>query len=158
MDTIELTWEEKVCCYFFREICDWLSVRVYWDAVHRRFVVKNYRVSPESIVKYFWEENWNRELYWSLLDIYVELLARDYIKDIEWYLKVHHWEEWHSRIQWCKLAKQFLENDNILNMLDGITYDRVYSPKYAYIWINIEDVQRLLKEVTVRDKKYLYVW
>ena len=157
MDTLELTWEEKVCCYFFRDICDWLMVKVFWDTRQKRFVVRNYRVS-DGMEEYFWDGNWSRELYQSLLDIYVELLARDYTKDIEWYLEAHNWEEWHSRLQWCKLAKQFLENGKILNMLDGITYDRVYSPKYAYIWFNLEDVEKLLREVTIRDKKYLYVW
>lgn len=158
MDTIELTWEEKVCCYFFREICDFLSVKVFWDARQKKFIVRNYRVSPGSMEEYFWEENWSREFYQSLLDIYVELLARNYTRDIERYLEAHDWEEWHSRLQWCKVAKQFLENDNILNMLDGITYDRAFSIKNAYIWFNLEDVEKLLREVTVRDKKYLYVW
>lgn len=157
MDTIELTWEEKVCCYFFRQICDWLNVKVFWDARQKKFVVRNYRVT-DGMGEYFWEENWSREFYQSLLDVYVSLTDRGYTRAIERYLETHDLEDWDSELQWCKLFKQFLENDNILNMLNRITYDIAFSQKYAYIWFSLEDLERLLKEVTVRDKKYLYVW
>lgn len=157
MDTIELTWEEKVCCYFFREICDWLSVKVLWDTIQKRFVVRNYRVD-DDMAMYLWEENWDKEFYRSLLDVYVSLADRGYIEDIEWYIETHRWEEWDSRLQWCKLVKQFLGNWTILNILDDITFDRVYSPRYAYSHFNIGDVQKLLRAITIRDRRYLYVW
>ena len=157
MDTFELTWEEKVCCYFFREICDWLSVKVLWDTIQRRFVVRNYRID-DDMATYLWEENWDRESYSTLLDVYVALVDRGYTSDINGYIEIYDWGEWDSRLQWCKLAKQFLENGGILNMLDGITFDRVYSPRYAYSHFNIEDVQKLLGTIAIRGKKYLYVW
>lgn len=157
MDTFELTWEEKVCCYFFREICDWLSVKVLWDTIQKRFVVRNYRID-DDMAKYLWEENWDREFYSTLLDVYVALADRGYISDITAYIEINGWEVWDSRLQWCKLAKQFLENRDILNMLDNITFDRVYSPRYAYSHFNLGDVQKLLGNIAIRDKRYLYVW
>lgn len=157
MDTSNLTWEEKVCCYFLREICEWLYLWILIDPRRKCFVVRNYRVD-DDMATYLWEENWERDNYHNLLEVVEAVKSRGYTSDIYGYVEIYDWDQWDSKLQWCKIAKQFLDNKIVLDMLDNIKFEDLYLLWPTRWRFNIWDVLSLLRDLTIRDKKYLYIW